>query len=452
MRNTLSLPRGSAPIVIGGIAAAAGAAAVYVKFVRPWYLRWGASDQELRRVLPGDALVHKPRINYTRAITIQTPVEQVWQWVIQIGQNRGGLYSYEWLENLVGSNIHNAEYVMPRYQNPEVGDYITLYPNGPAYGIAELSAPRSLVLQTVNFDTGEFTESVAHDGIHGTWSFTLERRVDNTTRLIVRARLDYEPSLPAKVLWGLIEPINFVMERKMLQGIKERAESHRIPDTLLDNVMPEYEFRGLESTVIHATPQRIMESFSELKGSDMPLAELLGEIRYAPAMLNKQPANKELSETFTEAIKKMGFVTLAEEPNQVVIGAVAKFHELGDQQFVHVQDAEEFRRFLHADYQKLAISLRIREDEQAGGCRVTLEHRTHAMSEQSRKLFALYWIAIKPGGGFVTRQLLRAVKRHAEAPMPEKKAPLPFPTSHEQAGVAAPARQLPTLRPETAAV
>jgi hypothetical protein len=263
----------------------------------------------------------------------------------------------------------------------------------------------------------------------------LDRRVDNTTRLIVRARLDYEPSLPAKMLWGMVEPINFVMERKMLKGIKERAESHRIPDTLLDRILPEYEFRGIESVLVHSSPEQIMRAFSELRSSDLPLAELLGEIRYAPAKFNKRQEVPVQSESLAETMQKMGFVTLAEEPNQMVIGAIGKFHELADQQFVQLQNTEEFRRFTHEDYQKLAISLRITGGDPAAGCTVTLEHRTHALSEHARKQFARYWIAIRPGGGLVTRQMLSAVKRHAEAPAPEKKPLLPFQSPRPQVAV-----------------
>lgn len=417
MRTKTSNGRVLLPLVVGGVAAATAAVAMYAKVVRPWHLRWGASDQEVKRALPGDALAPNPRLCYTRAITINAPVDQVWQWVVQIGQNRGGLYSYEWLENLVGADMRNAEFVMPKYQHLEPGDYILLYPNGPAFGVAEVQAPRALVLQTVNFDTGEFTESVSRDGIHGTWAFVLERRVDNTTRLLVRARMGYEPSLSAKLLWGVIEPVNFVMERKMLQGIKERAESHRIPDELLDRVMPEYEFRGIESILVHATPEQILTAFDQIKGSDMPLAELLGQIRSLPERFAKaKPAQPPQEEPFSETMRKMGFVELGQEPNrEMVVGAIAKFHELADQQFVPVRDADEFRRFLHEDYQKLAISVRVTGQDPVQGCTLTLEHRTHALSEHARKQFARYWIAIKPGGGFVTKQMLAAVKAKAEA-------------------------------------
>jgi hypothetical protein len=117
---------------------------------------------------------------------------------------------------------------------------------------------------------------------------------------------------------------------------------------------------------------------------------------------------------------------------------------------VHLENVQEFQRFLHEDYQKLAISFRITGEDPVKGCTVTMEHRTHALSEHARKQFALYWLAIKPGGGFVTRQMLQAVRRRAEAPESDKKTPLPFQSPREPVLVA-PARQQLTPQPEPVA-
>jgi hypothetical protein len=147
---------------------------------------------------------------------------------------------------------------------------------------------------------------------------------------------------------------------------------------------------------------------------------------------------------------KMGFIGLGEEPgHQVVLGAIGKFHELSDQQIVHVHDADEFRRFLHADYQKLAISLRVTGDDPVTGCTLTLEHRTHAMSEHARKQFSRYWLAIKPGGGFATHQLLGAVKHRAEAIAKQAKVARSQPSVAPPSVVApAPLTPQPTAKPE----
>jgi hypothetical protein len=369
------------------------------------------------RVLPGDEIVTNPAVNQTRAITINAPVDQVWGWIAQIGQNRGGLYINEWLEQLFGGATPNAERIMPEFQKLEVGDYVLLYPNGPGYAAATIQAPRVLVLRTVNFDTGEFTSSVEHDGVHGTLTFFLEPRVDNTTRLYVRTRTAYAPGRLSAAVWGMVEPVNFVMERQLLRGVKTRAEAHRVPNELLDQVMPEYEFRDVESILIHASPEQIFEAFSEVREQDMPLAQVLGQVRFLPIRLSGHTSEHiGPDEPLSHLMLKMGFIGLGEDPGlQVVLGAIGKFHELTDQRFVHVRDADEFRRFLHEDYQKLAISLRVTGDDPVMGCTLTLEHRTHAMSEHARKQFARYWLAIKPGGGFVTHQLLGAVKHRAEA-------------------------------------
>lgn len=212
-----------APWLVTGAAVGAMIAA-YPRLIRGWFLHWGATEREIERPVPGDEFVSKPRIESTRAITIHAPTPQVWQWVIQVGQYRGGLYAGEWTEQLFGADVHNADEVMPEFQDSRVGDYVILYPNGPGYAIAALQAPQFLVLQTVNLDTGEFTRSAKQDGWHGTLTFLLEPEGTDTTRLVVRTRLDYEPGEIKNVAWGIVEPLNFALERQLLRGIKRRAE------------------------------------------------------------------------------------------------------------------------------------------------------------------------------------------------------------------------------------
>src|SRR5687767_14759302 len=108
----------------GGIALAAA----YFGVLRPWFLRWGATGAEITATLPGDDIVPTPRCRSTRAIDIAATPEDVWPWLAQMGQGRGGLYSYERLENLVGCDIHNADEVIPELQNIAIGDRIRLIP------------------------------------------------------------------------------------------------------------------------------------------------------------------------------------------------------------------------------------------------------------------------------------------------------------------------------------
>jgi hypothetical protein len=184
--------------------------------LRPWHIRWGATDDEVVRSLPGDEIVPRPRKFSTRAITIAAPAEAVWPWLVQIGQGRGGLYSYDWLENLAGCDIHSTNRIIPELQYLEFGDVIRLGPEGyPAYPIAAVEPGRALVLG------GDDPKNGAHS-----WAFILEPIDERITRLIVRSRDDYPPTLANFVIWRAItEPAHFAMERKMLFGIKQRAEA-----------------------------------------------------------------------------------------------------------------------------------------------------------------------------------------------------------------------------------
>lgn len=97
--------------------------------------------------LPGDELVENPKLNLTQAITIQAPVSQVWPWLVQIGQNRGGFYSYTWLENLVGCQMRNAERVVPEWQDLKGGDVVWLYPEAPPLRVLAVEHKRAIVLE-----------------------------------------------------------------------------------------------------------------------------------------------------------------------------------------------------------------------------------------------------------------------------------------------------------------
>jgi hypothetical protein len=181
---------------------------------RSWYSKWGATTAEVIMTLPGDEFVPNPELESTRAITIQAPASEVWLWLAQMGQGRGGLYTYQRLENLVGCDMHNADRVIPEHQDIKVGDKIRLVPEGSdLYFIVSAIEPgRAIVL--------------AGDDPPTTWVFYLDPVESNTTRLIVRWRQGYEPTSGNFIMWRLFtDPITFVMERKMLQGIKLRAES-----------------------------------------------------------------------------------------------------------------------------------------------------------------------------------------------------------------------------------
>jgi hypothetical protein len=194
--------------------------------LRGWYNRWGASEAELHSSLPGDDLVPDPLLGYTHAITIDTPAERVWPWLVQLGQGRGGLYSFEKLENLAGCNIHNTDRILPEFQNLQVGDMIRLGPKGyPCFSVSAIEPRRSLVLISLNPQTEQRVPYLALPGKGysiATWQFILEPLGEQATRLLVRQRLAYSPDMAW--VWRLTEPVAFVMERKMLRNIRRLAE------------------------------------------------------------------------------------------------------------------------------------------------------------------------------------------------------------------------------------
>jgi len=192
------------------------AAAVYTLRGRRWQLRWGATDQEVDEALPGDGLIARPNLTATRAITVRTSADRVWPWIAQLGQGRGGFYSYDFLENLVGCEIHSADRVVPEWQHPQVGDEVKLHPEI-ALGVAALEPGRSLVLR------GGVPVGRTPPPYDFTWAFVLREGPDEATRLVVREQYGYtRPWAP--VLVELVEVFSFTMTQKMLRGIRDRAE------------------------------------------------------------------------------------------------------------------------------------------------------------------------------------------------------------------------------------
>ena len=201
-----------------GAMAIAGAAAGAILVVRRVSLRWGATDDEVGMALPGDDLLQHPDLVATRAISIAAPPSAVWPWVAQLGQNRGGLYTYDWLENLFGVEIHSADSIEPALRIRAVGDDVNLAPQI-ALSVAHLDEENDLVLRG----------AVAPDGTGAgapydfTWAFVLLARPDGSTRLVVRERYAYLADWAA-VLVEPIEMVSFLMTERMLRGIRDRAE------------------------------------------------------------------------------------------------------------------------------------------------------------------------------------------------------------------------------------
>ena len=196
-------------------------AAGYAYSVRPWHLRWGASEEELTEILPGDEVKPDAGVQVTHAITIDASASEVWKWLVQIGQGRGGFYSYDWLENFFGLQIHNAEEIKSEWQTLKIGDWVRSAHKGWLGGKFDDKAGWFVV----GLEPDRFI--VLRDEIErGSWAFVLKPISENQTRLIVRVRGDAAQSFGRKLLnYGLFEPAHFIMERKMLLTLKEKAES-----------------------------------------------------------------------------------------------------------------------------------------------------------------------------------------------------------------------------------
>ncbi len=210
-------------LVVGVIAAVSA----YAFLFRPWHLRWGATQAEVARILPGDDLVRRPKLSATHAITIAAPASRVWPWLVQIGQGRGGFYSYDWLENLFGCDIHNASHIVSAWQALKPGDAVGLHPKTPPIPVVVVVPERVIVLHADSRTGPPVAGSKVKSGgyMNVAWVFYLESVDVHTTRLIERFRLDWNPSLAVTLANRfLLEPASFIMERKMLLGIKQRAE------------------------------------------------------------------------------------------------------------------------------------------------------------------------------------------------------------------------------------
>ena len=190
---------------------------VYHALLRPWHRTWGATQEEANRPLPGDEVLPEPSDETTRAVTVRAPVEDVWPWIVQLGQGRGGFYSYSWLENLFGADIHNVDRIVPELQGLDEGDSIRLVREDywfqspiTSMTVERIDPGRTLVLQ-------------GHDG--GTWTFHLDPIDETTTRFVVRGRKPENRTAVGYALRYLTYELpHFVMERGLLLGIKARAE------------------------------------------------------------------------------------------------------------------------------------------------------------------------------------------------------------------------------------
>lgn len=190
---------------------------------RRYYRNWGTTKEECDTALPGDELVSQPVVQTTEGISIDAPASAVWPWLVQMGQDRGGMYTYEKLENLVGLQHRNADRIHPEWQHLAVGDVIRLVPrgwmglrNGIALPVVALVEGESIVVRLQPPDVP----------VDGVWSFHVVAHWEDRCRLLVRTRARMR--VPGEALGAeAAGPVMSLLTRGMLQGIKRRAEESR---------------------------------------------------------------------------------------------------------------------------------------------------------------------------------------------------------------------------------
>lgn len=204
-----------------GLLAAVGVIVMYRRELRPWMYTWGADDGEITTTLPGDEFVVAGAARTTRALTIDAPVRYVWPWLLQIGENRGGFYSYSLLEQMVGAHIRNANTIHPEWQDLHVGDTVWLarrYGDAARQVVAAVESESHLVLVS----PADFERVQRGEKASGAWSFCL-RPQSTWTRLLVRGS-------GGAVGHPAFDVVHFVMEQKMMRGLRDRAERERRGD------------------------------------------------------------------------------------------------------------------------------------------------------------------------------------------------------------------------------
>jgi hypothetical protein len=196
-------------LVLVGILVISGLAII---LLTPWMDRWGATDEEISATYLGDELVPDPASIVNRAITIKATPEQIYPWIVQLGADKGGLYSYTWLEKIINCPMVNADRIHPEWQELKVGDEVKMCPGTfgpPPYKVAILGPLYTVVMG--HEENGAWSD---------VWQFVIEPLANGNSRLILRTRTNLSGGI-----WNVIHPGVFIMERGMLMGIKDRAES-----------------------------------------------------------------------------------------------------------------------------------------------------------------------------------------------------------------------------------
>jgi hypothetical protein len=205
---------------LGGAGVIAGALATPGRRARR--ARWGVGATVAARGFPGDDLVPAPRSRWTHGVEIDAPAEEVWPWVAQVGAGRGGFYSYEWLENLVGCRLRNADAVHPEWEVRQ-GDDLFLHPKQPPpLSVVEVARGRHFVAYA---QADRDARAAGKPWMEASWLFLVEPLGPSRSRVISRYRCTFPDRLVTRLAFGaVLEAIGYAMDRRMLLGIRERAE------------------------------------------------------------------------------------------------------------------------------------------------------------------------------------------------------------------------------------
>jgi hypothetical protein len=207
----LMLRLGAGTGLVLGLAIAAVVVGTYLLWIGPWQRRWGATDDEVRRPLPGDELLGAGAASTTRAITVDTEPRDVFPWLLQIGYGRGGWYSYDWVDN---DGVPSVDRIDPALQSLAVGERIEMLPgSGPM--VREI-APDHYIVSGGDADS---------------WCLLVEPTPEGQTRLISRWRQRWPKTIGMRLWIVIVDPGAFVMEQKMLRRIRDLAERHAVPRT-----------------------------------------------------------------------------------------------------------------------------------------------------------------------------------------------------------------------------
>jgi hypothetical protein len=212
------------------VAAGIGGAAVMVAafltpFMRSARNHWGLDAAAAARQLPGDELVPAPRWSWTHGIEIDAPPASVWPWIAQLGADRGGFYSYQWLENIAGCDLQNAESIHSEWAISE-GDALVLHPKMPPLAVVALERGRFFV---VHAPADAAARAAGKSWAEASWLFLVEPIGEGRCRLLSRYRCATSDDLATRLAYGptVLEPIGFAMDRRMLLGVKARVEARR---------------------------------------------------------------------------------------------------------------------------------------------------------------------------------------------------------------------------------